>query len=103
MEFHHRNPYGRGGGHQVENITLLCKAHNGYLAERDYGKDVMGRYRRSSGRVSEPAAFYTIGSRAPDPLGPDLVQPKADPTTKPLLLLGIFRSLQQSPEPSGPL
>jgi 5-methylcytosine-specific restriction endonuclease McrA len=59
LEFHHLNPYGRGGGHKVENIKLLCRVHNGYFAERDYGKEVMERYRRSASRVNEPAAFYT--------------------------------------------
>ena len=36
-------------------------------------------------------------------LGPDLVQQKPDPTTTLPASQGIFRSLQQSPEPSGPL
>jgi 5-methylcytosine-specific restriction endonuclease McrA len=62
LEFDHRKPYGRGGGHSMENLRLLCKAHNGYFAERDYGKKVMDRYRRSADRVSEPVAFYTIDS-----------------------------------------
>ena len=73
LEFHHHKPYGRGGDHSVNNISLVCRCHNGYLAERDYGKAVMGRYRRSSstGRVSEPTAVYAIGHRAFDLLGPD--------------------------------
>jgi 5-methylcytosine-specific restriction endonuclease McrA len=62
LEFDHRNPYGRGGDHSVNNLRLLCRAHNGYFAERDYGKKVMDRYRRSTDRVSEPVAFYTIDS-----------------------------------------
>ncbi len=103
LEFHHRHPYGRGGGHKVENITLLCRAHNGHLAERDYGKDVMGRYRRSDGRVSEPAALYTIGSRVNGQLGPDLVPLKGDPTGKLPPFLSRARILQQPQEPSGPL
>ncbi len=35
----------------------MCKAHNGYLAEREYGKDVMDKFRRS-GRVSESPSTY---------------------------------------------
>ena len=31
----------------------MCHAHNGYLAELDYGKEVMERYRRRDDRVSE--------------------------------------------------
>jgi len=36
----------------------MCKQHNAYLAEREYGKEVMKRYRRNGGRVSEPAPVY---------------------------------------------
>jgi 5-methylcytosine-specific restriction endonuclease McrA len=59
LEFDHRKPFGRGGNHSVGNIRLLCRAHNGYFAERDYGKEVMERYRRSGGRVFEPTIVYT--------------------------------------------
>jgi hypothetical protein len=38
LEFHHRRPYGMGGDHSLENISLLCPAHNRYLAELDYGQ-----------------------------------------------------------------
>ena len=65
-EFDHRKPFGRGGDRSVNNLRLLCRAHNGYFAERDCGKEMMKRYRRSADRVSEPAAFYTIGNRADD-------------------------------------
>ena len=40
LEFHHRHPFGHGGGHTVENVCLLCRAHNSYLAEVDYGSGV---------------------------------------------------------------
>ncbi len=63
LEFHHHKPYGRGGDHSVDNVHLVCRCHNSYLAEQDYGKDVMKRYRRSAGRVSEPTAVYAIGHR----------------------------------------
>jgi len=60
LELHHKNPYARGGDRSPENIQLLCKTHNGYLAESDYGKDVMNRYRRSGSRVSEPGPVYAL-------------------------------------------
>ncbi len=41
LEFHHDEPYALGGDRSPENIRLLCRAHNGYLAESTYGKDVM--------------------------------------------------------------
>lgn len=62
LEFHHRHPYGFGGDHSPQNIRLMCRAHNEYLAERDYGKATMARYRRSGNRVSEAAALYSVGS-----------------------------------------
>ena len=61
LEFHHLKPFGRGGDHSAENIYLLCRTHNGFLAECDYGTDLIDRYRRSSSRVSEPSAAYAIG------------------------------------------
>ena len=62
LEFHHREPFGQGGDHSVENIQMMCRAHNEYLAERDYGKDVMDRHRRSANRVCEPVAVYRISA-----------------------------------------
>ena len=38
LEFHHRRPFGMGGDHSPENISLLCPAHNRYVAELDYGQ-----------------------------------------------------------------
>jgi len=58
LEFHHHDPFGRGGDHDPEQISLMCQPHNAYLAEREYGKEVMKRYRRNGGRVSEPAPVY---------------------------------------------
>ena len=57
LEFHHRSPYGRDGDHSMENLCLMCHVHNVYLAELDYGRDTMDKYRRPD-RVSEPAAVY---------------------------------------------
>ena len=64
LEFHHLHPYGQGGDHSLENIQLKCRTHNLYQAERDYGKQVMDRYRRSPSRVSEPAVVYAFSNRA---------------------------------------
>ena len=58
LEFHHHDPFGRGGDHNHENITLMCRVHNTLLAERDYGKEVMKKYRGHGSRVSEPAPIY---------------------------------------------
>src|SRR5262249_6550980 len=45
LEFHHRYPFGRGGSRGPDNIFLMCRAHNQYLAEIDYGRNTMSRHR----------------------------------------------------------
>ena len=63
LEFHHDEPYGLGGGRGPENIRLMCKTHNDYMAELDYGKEKMDRYRRSPNRVREPLPRLELPSR----------------------------------------
>ena len=58
LEFHHHDPFGRGGDHDPAKISLMCRAHNAYLAEREYGRAVMDKFRRLDGRVSESASTY---------------------------------------------
>ena len=59
LEYHHRLPFGLGGDHSLPNIRLMCRAHNNYLAEHDYGREAMARHRGSENRVSEAAAVYS--------------------------------------------
>jgi 5-methylcytosine-specific restriction endonuclease McrA len=54
LEFHHRHPYGHGGDHSPANISLMCRSHNAYLAEIDYGREAIARRRHSRARPSEP-------------------------------------------------
>jgi hypothetical protein len=54
LEYHHRHPFGAGGDHRTENIRLLCRAHNQYLAEHDYGRQAMARHRRSGSAALLP-------------------------------------------------
>jgi hypothetical protein len=49
LEFHHRHPHGHGGDRTPDNISLLCKPHNLYLAEIDYGQAAIARHRGGSG------------------------------------------------------
>jgi 5-methylcytosine-specific restriction endonuclease McrA len=51
LEFHHRHPFGLGGEHSVANLALMCRAHNAYLAQCDYGLEAMARHRRPGGRA----------------------------------------------------
>ncbi len=77
LEFHHRVPFARGGDHSLDNVWLLCRAHNVYEAERDYGRAVMDRcssnndpkpihdtpdpVRNRSSRAREPKGVYQFG------------------------------------------
>ena len=45
LEFHHDEPYALGGDRSADNIRLLCRAHNAYMAEMDYGKAKMDQFR----------------------------------------------------------
>jgi 5-methylcytosine-specific restriction endonuclease McrA len=58
LEFHHRQPFARGGDHSPANLTLMCRAHNTLLAEQDYGEDVMARFRAATSRASVPVDAY---------------------------------------------
>ncbi len=44
LEYHHRHPFGLGGGSELENIGLMCPAHNRLMAEIDYGTKTMSRH-----------------------------------------------------------
>jgi len=55
LEFHHRQPFGQGGGHSLGNITIFCRAHNELLAQDAYGHDYMARARKKSGGSKAPS------------------------------------------------
>jgi hypothetical protein len=46
LEYHHRRPFALGGDHAAENIALMCRAHNLLVAEQDYGREAVDRFRR---------------------------------------------------------
>jgi len=46
LEFHHCEPWARQRSHAIDGITLRCRAHNQYEAERDFGAKHMARFRR---------------------------------------------------------
>jgi 5-methylcytosine-specific restriction endonuclease McrA len=45
LEYHHIRPYGKGGGHEADNIALRCRAHNQHQADLDFGREFMDRRR----------------------------------------------------------
>jgi len=53
VEYHHENPYGKGGQHVVGNIALRCRAHNQYQADLDFGREFM-RMKRGSNSTHSP-------------------------------------------------
>jgi hypothetical protein len=52
LQFHHVDPYGRGGPHTAENVRLVCAAHNRYLAEREYGAAVIAQHISTSAALA---------------------------------------------------
>ena len=70
LEFHHDDPYGLGGDRSAQNVRLLCRAHNLYMAEMDYGKDKMDQYRRSADRVREPSPSFLLFPDGVQEMGP---------------------------------
>jgi hypothetical protein len=66
LEFHHRHPYGFGGSHSVENLCLMCRTHNRYIAEIDYGptSDEAGR---SAGRGTSTGPGPEASRRPQEP------------------------------------
>ena len=71
LEYHHRHPFGFGGDHDPLNVVLMCKGHNAYLAQLDYGRKAMARFGRSRCRAGagDPVASArtTPGSFGPGP------------------------------------
>lgn len=73
LEFAHQKPWGKGGDHSAENLSLRCRAHNALEADRDYGEAFMRGKRKQRGAcskskeksfgVKEPRATYA--SRQP--------------------------------------
>ncbi|OFX18710.1 MAG: hypothetical protein A2V77_01160 [Anaeromyxobacter sp. RBG_16_69_14] len=61
LEFHHIDPQAKGGPPTLSNVTLCCKAHNGYAAEADYGTEVVAR-RIAEARQSRRARALAPGT-----------------------------------------
>ncbi len=60
LEFHHVVPYAAGGASTADNLQLRCRAHNGYEAERDFG-------RRTPSGVRKARAAPTPSPAEPPP------------------------------------
>jgi len=43
LEYHHRHPFGYGGGHDLQNVCLRCSVHHRLLTEADHGAHAVTR------------------------------------------------------------
>ena len=71
LEYHHRHPFGLGGSNHPDNICLMCRTHNRYLAEVDYGTKTLARHwgpARETGQTTGTPRRNTSGP-APVPKG----------------------------------
>jgi len=58
-QIHHEEPWARGGDESVDNLRILCSAHNRLLAERDFGTELVAH------RIQARRAALDGGSLAP--------------------------------------
>jgi len=70
LEFHHRHPHGFGGDRSPENIALVCRTHNAYLASVDYGTlpgapASRGMPGAAGRRPPQPVRRPTVGGEGP--------------------------------------
>ncbi len=66
LEYHHRIPFARGGESTEANLQLLCKCHNAWVAEQDFGPGKMRRYQKSDG-TNFPQSFSETYAEPVDP------------------------------------
>ena len=48
LEFHHLEPFAKGGEHETANVTLRCASHNALAADEDFGREFMQEQRLPS-------------------------------------------------------
>ena len=54
LEYDHAEPVARGGKSTIENVRLLCRAHNQFEAERAFGAEFMERKRDEAMHAGSP-------------------------------------------------
>jgi hypothetical protein len=53
LEFHHHEPFARGGPTACENLSLYCAVHNALAAEQDFGREFATAKREESSHFTE--------------------------------------------------
>lgn len=51
LEFHHEQPFARGGPSSLDNVTLRCRAHNELAAEDDFGRELVAAMKYGGRRL----------------------------------------------------
>ncbi len=69
LEFDHVEEFLRGGRSSVDNVRLLCRAHNQYMAECTFGAEFM-RAKRQKARAAATVRAGTVSS----PIGTASIQ-----------------------------
>jgi len=62
LEFDHIDPVARGGEATVQNLRLVCRAHNQYEAEVIFGAGFMSQKREEAQRARARAAATELGA-----------------------------------------
>jgi 5-methylcytosine-specific restriction endonuclease McrA len=62
LEIDHRNPRGKGGSDDLDNLRAYCRAHNMRAAEIAYGIDFMRERARGHSSSRQSAAKFRSGS-----------------------------------------
>ena len=84
LEFHHEIPWGRNSSHEIDNITLRCRAHNQYAAGQDFGPQHMAQFNKT--RVANSALNPPdCAERDPRGSGQLALRPVVQPTSPALL------------------
>jgi hypothetical protein len=74
LEFHHCDAWARSRSHTIEGISLRCRAHNQYEAERDFGAEHMNGFRERD----RPGSASPASPKHPVPNHPDARQTAAN-------------------------
>jgi hypothetical protein len=62
LELDHIDPYALGGLHTVENLRVRCRPHNGYYAEKIFGKSFIEKCIRARKHESAPHTSIMNGA-----------------------------------------
>ena len=64
LEIDHIMPFSLGGTHEIENLRVVCRAHNGLFAEQVLGRDfIRGKKAQATHDATQRSSLYA--ARAP--------------------------------------